>query len=190
MFLRMSLAGVFLLGSVTAWGQSVSADLGSNSARFFYDTQATGQQAGRLDMEFSYLYTSSNNLLSAGMLVRNDNLDSPLVISVGGRGYFVSTSDPVLGSHSALVLSIGGELLVIPDTWGGLGIGVHYFTAPSIVSFMDAKSFTEYGGRLDYQITPQATVFVGYHHISFTTGSANTEIPVDSGLHFGIGIKF
>ena len=80
-------------------------------------------------------------------------------------------------------------MLFIPDNLGGIGLGLHYYVAPSVVSYMDADGFTEYGARINYELTKQANVSVGYEKIKLDLSSGAT-LDVDSSFYFGIGLRF
>ncbi len=186
----LALTLLMVFSSTTAQAAGIAVQLGGESARFFYSTEVWGQQSGPLDMEVGAMYKNNGDyMLSAGLLIRNDNLDSPVIISVGTRAYYTDATGPS-ELYQAMGLAIGGELLYIPDSWNGLGLGVHYFTAPNIVSFLDAESLTEFGGRLDYQLTPQASLFLGYDNISFVERGSNLTITVASEVYVGIGMRF
>ena len=179
----------FIYAGVTS-AQGLSVQLGSASARFFFSTEMWGQQAGPLDLEVGAMYKNNGDyMLSAGLLVRNDNLDSPVIISVGTRAYYADTSTPTK-LYQVMALSIGGELLYIPDSWNGVGVGFHYFTAPNVVSFLDAETLSEYGARLDYQLTPQASIFLGYDNVSFAAKSTGVSVTVASEAYIGVGMRF
>lgn len=175
----------------TARADMFNIQLSSESGRFIYATEVFGGQYGPVDMELGLYFNEDDDTVGhVGMLVRNDTLDNPLVISVGARLYYgdVGNSPTQLKSDVG-AMAIGGELLFIPDNLGGLGFGFHYYVAPSIVSFFDADGFTEYGVRLDYALTQQASVYIGYQKIEADLDNG-TKLEIDSSGFFGIGLRF
>ena len=166
--------------------------LSDESARFVYATEIFGGQHGPVDMEFGLFFNEDDDTMGhIGLLVRNDTLESPLVISIGTRAYYADAGNAVGGPPPSKIgaITIGGELLFIPDDWGGLGFGMHYFVAPSIVSFEDADGFTEYGVRLNYEITRQTNLFIGYEKIEADLDDGST-LEIESSIVFGINLRF
>jgi len=107
-----------------------------------------------------------------------------LIVSVGVRAYFVD-----LGPYTASALAIGGDLLLAPESWSGLGIGAYYYIAPDIVSFSDSDGLTEYGAYLSFQITPQARVTAGYQKIDVSIENV-ADIALDEGAYIALNLSF
>ena len=145
----------------------------------------------KVDLETSLFFDQDNDKMAdVGLMVRNDTLDNPLIISVGTRAYYGDVGNGDGQTHATFAaIAVGGELLFIPGNLGGLGLGVYYFVAPNVVTFMDADNFSEYGIRLNYAITKQADVSLGYQKmkVNLTDG---TTLDIDSSIFFGIGLRF
>lgn len=183
---------VTLIASIeTVHADMFNVQLSNDSGRFLYATEIFGGQYGPVDFEAGiYFNEDDDSLVHLGLLVRNDTLDNPLVISVGTRVYYADAGNHPNQTPAKIgAMTIGGELLFIPDNLGGLGFGIHYFVAPSIVAFLDADDFTEYGARLDYALTEQASVYIGYQRIE-TKLNNGTDLRIDSSTYFGIGMRF
>lgn len=170
---------------------SLSLLFTDESARFTYAAEVFGGEYGPADLEFGLLVNEDDDvLLNVGILVRNDTLDNPLVISVGTRAYYADVElGPGQKSVDVAAITIGGELLFIPEGLSGFGFGVYAFYAPSITSFLDADSFTELGIKINYQLTEQADIYIGYHDIEAGLDTSGT-VDIDSGAYVGIGIRF
>lgn len=186
-----------LLGSTLFYVTAVNADsfnvqLSDDSARFVYATEVFGGQYGPVDFETGIFFNEEDDVMvHLGLLVRNDTLDNPIVISIGSRLYYADAGNAANQTDSTIAaITIGGELLFIPDTLGGLGFGIYYFVAPSIVSFLDADGFTEYGARIDYAITEQASIYLGYQKIEAELEIDGSDLKIHSGSFFGIGLRF
>ncbi len=129
-------------------------------------------------------------MLHLGMMVRNDTLNNPFVISIGARAYYGDVGHKVSEPNSSFAaISVGGELLFIPDSLGGLGFGAYYFYAPPVVTYKDADNFREYGVSLNYEITQQATISIGYQKIKVELNNG-IDLEVASNAFFGIGLRF
>ena len=188
--LKYFVAAVLFLFAHTAYADMLNIQLSDTSGRFSYSTEVFGGQYGPIDLETGLFFNQdSDKIFHIGMMVRNDTLDNPLVISIGARAYYGDAGHAAGQIHAKFAaIAIGGELLFIPGNLGGLGLGFHYFVAPSVVSFMDASGFTEYGVRINYSITKQADVSLGYQKIKAETNGSTLDI--DSSVFFGIGLRF
>ena len=192
MWLRVIQVLLFCMVSTAVSAEGVVAMLNGGSARFFYSTQMWGQQAAPVELETGLLFNEDDNyLLNLGMMLRNDNLDSPIILTLGGRTYFASANDVETHTNYKLAaLALGFEVLFIPDNLGGLGIGIHYYYAPDILTGGDAKGLTEIGLRLDYQLTPQSNVFAGYQRIQADIKDKDLNLDIEKGFVLGFGIRF
>lgn len=187
------LALFVLLPVAQVSAQGIAIQINDDSARFTFATEAWGQQYGQLDLEGGFLYTDDDDyMLNVGLMVRNDSLDTPLIISVGTRLYYASVTGPAptLTSYSVAAVTIGVDALVIPDNLGGVSFGAHMFIGPSVVSFGDADGFTEYGVRVGYQITPQANIYLGYQKIETSIENQGLDVTVSKGTLFGVDLRF
>ena len=182
---RIILLVTALLMSSTASAEEFNIQLSNDTARFMYLTEAFGQDFGRLELEVGFLYDENeNSLINAGLLVRGESVSVPLIVSIGARFYYAD-----LGPYSVGALAIGGDLLLSPESWGGFGLGGFYFTAPGVVSFLDATDLTEYGAYVNFQITPQARVALGYKYIEASIENA-ADIIIDDGGYFSLNLSF
>jgi len=192
MRLRLIQILLFCTISTTASAEGVIAMLSGDSARFFYSTQMWGQQAGPVELETGIMFNEEDNyLLNLGMMLRNDNLDSPLILSLGGRSYFASANRADTNQEFKIVaLALGIEVLFVPDNMGGLGLGLHYYYAPDILSGGDAETVSEFAVKLDYQLTPQSNVFAGYQIINADLKNDEGDIDIEEGFMLGFGLRF
>ena len=185
MFSRVIVLAATFLMSNAASSEELNIQLGNDSARFMYLTEAFGQDFGRLELEAGLLYNENDgSLVNVGLMVRGESVSVPMIVSVGARSYFAK-----LNSNDIAAIAIGGDLLFTPDSWGGLGGGVYYYTAPGVVSFADSEGLTEYGIYANFQITPQAKLAVGYQKIDFSVKNGGNII-IDSGAYFALNLSF
>jgi len=190
-YLRWIGIAVLLMLTQAANADLFNIQLSNTSGRFLYAHEVYGGRSGPLDLEAGFFYNEdSDKLLHIGMMVRNDTLDNPLVISVGARFYYGDVGHKTGQTHAKFTaLAIGGELLFIPNNLGGFGFGVNYYAAPKVVSYMDAESFSEYGARINYEITQQADISLGYRKIRVDLKNQTT-LNTDSRLYLGIELRF
>lgn len=185
MYSRILLLVSALLISTTATSEEINIQLSDDTARFMYLTEAFGQDFGRLELEAGFLYNENDDtLVNLGLLVRGESVSVPLIVSIGARAYYAD-----LAAYNVGAVAIGGDLLFSPETWGGFGMGLFYYAAPSVVSFGDADGLSEYGAYVNFQITPQARVALGYQRIEADIENAATVV-IDKGSYFGINISF
>ena len=186
MFRTVGLVTLLIILTLRAEAQGIRAILGEDSARFTYVTEAWGQEIGSLDIEAGVLVTGSDNtLLHLGALVQHQNLDSSLKLSVGARLYYSNIAD-----KDAALLALGGDLLLSPDNWSGMGLGFSYYTAPSVTTFSDADTFTEYSISVHYQITPQANLSFGYQRVTIAIKGETNDRDLEDGSFLGIKVDF
>ena len=182
------LVGFVALGlCAQAHAQSLEIGLNDDTARVRYSTAMWGEQYGRAQMEVGALYSSEydNHLLNAGLLVFNDSWESPLELGVGGRFYFADTDADTFGG-----LALGGQFRFAPLNWRGFGIGAQYFYAPDIVTFSDAENLSEFGARVDYELMPQARVFIAYHNIEADHEDYSGSVELDEATLFGVSMRW
>lgn len=186
MYPRILMLSLLLVMSSKAFSQDFEVTLGNESARFMYITEAFGQDFGRLEMEAGLLYNESNDYLgNLGLLVRGEGVSVPMVVSLGARAYFAKVQNYSVGA-----IAIGGDILLNPEIWGGVGIGANYYVAPGVVAFKDAKDLVEYGAYVSYQITQQAEVSLGYRVIEVEIRNDIGNIQLDKGGYFGLNLTF
>jgi len=186
-FISMGILVLLVLVSMPLQAQGVRALLGEGSVRFTYITEAWGQEIGSLDVEAGVLLAGTNdtNLLHLGVLVQHESQNAELKLSVGGRVYYTS-----INSNDAALIALGGDLLLIPEQWSGFGVGFSYYTAPSVTTFSDADTFTEYSLSISYQMTPQANIYFGYQKVSIKFTTESNERDIEKGSFIGIRIDF
>lgn len=186
-FISVGILFLLVLVSMPLKAQGVRAILGEDSMRFIYITEAWGQEIGGLDVEAGVLVTGTDSikLLNLGVLVQHEGQNAALKLSVGGRLYYTS-----INNSDAVLIALGGDLLLTPATWSGFGIGLSYFTAPSVTTFSDAESFTEYSFSISYQMTPQANIYFGYQLVNIKLTTEASDRDLEKGSFLGIRIDF
>lgn len=174
-----------------AFADMINFQLSNHTGRFLYSSEVFGRQYGPLDLEAGLFFNQDNDkLVHVGMMVRNDTMDNPVVFSVGMRAYYGSVGHATNQPRAKFsAIAIGGELLFIPNNLGGLGFGVDYYLAPNVTSYEDADRYNEYGARITYEVTNQASISLGYRKIKLDL-KTGPSLKVDSSVYFGIGMRF
>jgi len=169
-----------------AQAQGVHATLGEDSLRFTYFTEAWGQEIGSLDIEAGILANNTNTtLLHLGGRVKHQNVSATINLSVGARSYYTS-----INGKTGILVALGGDLLLSPTSWSGMGIGMHYYTAPSVTAFADAEGFTEYSLSLNYQLTPQANLAFGFQLVNIDLKNELSDRDIEKGSFLSIKVEF
>ncbi|MDH5571090.1 MAG: hypothetical protein OEY89_04945 [Gammaproteobacteria bacterium] len=191
MYLRAFSFLLMLLASGAVLADSLMAQLSSDSARFRYQVAGLGQSFGNLETEVGFLYTdktagSNDYIADVGVLVRGESVEAPIVVSIGGRLYAGKVAD-----YNVYAVGLGGDAMLLPESWGGFGIGAFFIMAPGVVSFGDSDGLREYGVTLNFDVSPQASVILGYQNIEVNIETNNVgDVEVDKGAFFGVHIKF
>lgn len=187
MFKKILVIGLFFSYSATLLAGSISTHLSNDAARFMY---VGSGDSNRLQYEAGIIYDSSSNFLAlAGVLVSGENLDAPVVASLGLRVYSGDVTNATIPSSTVAVIALGGDLTFSPVAIPGFEIGAHYYIAPDPVSFADSTQLIDYGISIGYQVIPLSTLFVGYQSVTVDIENLG-KITLDEGVIFGIKFAF
>ena len=166
---------------------SIDVNLHDEAIRATYTMQL--QNTRGLSGEAGVLYVedrrdNSETLAHVGLLVTGENWSKSgtFDIALGGRLVYASPADLDL-----LALAFGGRLRFSPLP--RLGVGGHFYYAPGITSMMDSEEYREVGLRLDYQVLPQAFVYLGHRSVNVDFGGPS-EWELDDEVHVGFKMTF
>ncbi|MEN8170765.1 MAG: YfaZ family outer membrane protein [Pseudomonadota bacterium] len=176
------------LSATPVLADSIDINLHDKAIRGTYTMQL--QNTKGLSGEAGVLYTedrfnNSDTLLHVGLLVSGENWSKSgtFDISMGARMVYAS-----LDPFDMAAVAFGGRLRFSPVP--RLGIGGHAYFSPEITSFLDSESFQEVGVRVDYQLLPQAFVYVGYRNIKVDFGAPGNWEEMDDEAHVGFKMTF
>lgn len=185
MTLRQTLAIALLAASTSALADTVDINLSDKSAQMRYSMPLGRDSLGKSEFNAGFLYTEGGKgMIDAGMQVMNEvgtNLPG-LTVGLGFKGLAASVA-----KYDAAALALGGQVRFSPSIAKRLGLVGQFYFAPKIVTFGDANRYVETGLRLEYEILPQATAYVGYRKIRFGIDN-NPGATLDEGAN--VGIKF
>ncbi len=179
--------------SVTASARSLDVDLSNDSVQARYVTFAGDTTGlGNSELDLGILYSSPQDskddsvLGMAGLLVTGDAGTGSPGLSVGvGFKLFGGSVD----GNSLAALALSGQLRYHPKAMGRLGLTGQIHYAPNIVTFIDADRFSSVTARVEYEVHPQAIVYLGYRKV-WADLSNGPNIDLDNGGHIGLQILF
>ena len=187
MLLRHVVALSLLATSNTVFADAIDINLRDTSAQFQYKSSMGRDALGKTEFHLGFLYATKNNSLGdMGLLVKDELGDNApgFSVGVGIKGLLAKTK----GTNDS-ALALGGMLRYSPPAVSRLGIVGQVYFSPSIVTFGDADRYTETVGRMEYEVIPQATAYLGYRKIKFGLKAAPNVI-LDEGFHVGVRISF
>lgn len=190
MLLR-SLVSVSLLAlSANVLADAIDINLRDTSAQLQYKAPIGGTNMGKAEFGMGVIYTQKNNLLGeAGILVKDDIGGNAPGVSAGvGLKVLSARIKPV--NVNATALALGGMVRYSPPAERRLGFVGQLYLSPNIITFGGADRFLETGVRVEYEIIPQAQVYLGYRNISFNLKNAGKSSTFDEGVHVGVKMSF
>ncbi|HEX9803970.1 MAG TPA: YfaZ family outer membrane protein [Gammaproteobacteria bacterium] len=185
-------AAFCLLGAAPAIASADSIDLNlhDEAIRFTYTNELKDGGTSGLSLDAGLLYSEdkkrlNDTLYHLGLHVSGENWSQSgtFDIKLGGRFYYASPENVDLAA-----LAVGGALRFSPAH--RFGIGAHLYYAPRITSYMDADSFQETGVTIDYQVLPQAFVYVGYRQIEVDIDNGPDNVELEDDAHLGFKMLF
>lgn len=187
----MSLRGIFafslLIVSATALADAVDVNLRNNSAQLQYIASMGRDTLGKAEMHLGVLYADRWNALGElGIAVKDDVSKSVpgLSVGVGIKGVTARAKN-----NNAAALAIGGLVRYAPFPDRRFGVIGQIYHSPSIVTYGKADRYTETGVRLEYEIIPQAAIYLGYRKVNFGI-KLNPDATLDEGAMVGVRISF
>jgi hypothetical protein len=187
MFLRHLIVLIACVASSNAFADSIDINLRDTSAQLQYSAAAGHSTLGKSELHFGYLYTSkTNHYADFGLRVKDEvspNVPG-LAVGVGIKGMLGK-----VGSNSASAAALGGLVRYAPLTVPRLGLAGQAYWSPSILTFGDADRTLETGLRVEYEIIPQAAVYVGYRKIKIGLKNAG-DATLEEGAHVGVRMSF
>ncbi len=182
--MRALAAIVLAVSAGTATADSFDLNLHDDALRLTYSTGMNGMRG--LSVDGGILYQEDTaNLYHVGLSVSGENWSKAGVfdISIGGRAIYSSPEH--VGDAAAV--GLGGRVRFSPAH--RVGIGGHLYYAPNILSFADSERYVEMGVRLDYQLLPQAFVYVGWRSVEIRFEN-HGDVELDESGHVGMKLLF
>ncbi len=190
--LKRYLAAFSLLTATTsALADALDINLSNNTAQFQFGTGTPTGTQGKTDLHAGILYNNVNSLLiNAGILVVNNQDGAPgLSIGAGVEALAAAIKDnpPTRSNASAVALDLLARYS--PPTASQLAFAGELHYAPRIITFGDADRYSQVIARVEYELSTQTLVYVGYRKITFGIKNARDAV-MDNGVHVGIKLGF
>ena len=187
MFLRRIFLFFLFVFSTTTLADTIDVNFRDNSAQVQYRAPMGRDTLGKAEFHMGVLYVDKNNLLGDfGILVRDDVGRNAPGISVGVGLKAVSGKAK---NNDASALALGGLVRYSPFADSRFGIIGQFYLSPNIVTFGDADRYLETTARFEYEIIPQASVYLGYRKVKFGLEQRG-DVTLEEGGHLGVRITF
>lgn len=163
-----------------AVANSLDINLHDNAFRITYSRyieKNTVTDVGLLSVQEHERRGDDAELIHAGINFESGNL------RLGTRAIYTS-----LNSGDVLAVGFGGQGRVALSKV--IGLGGHFYYAPSITSFLDGDGYHEFALRLDAQLSRKAQVYLGYRNIKVRLDNSDNKIELDDDFHIGLKLYF
>lgn len=190
MLLRSLFSVSLLAVSATAFADAIDINLRDTSAQLQYKAGMGGTNMGKAEFSMGAIYTQKNNLMGdVGILVKDEVGGNAPGVSAGvGLKALSARIRPV--NMNATALALGGMVRYSPPAERRLGFVGQLYLSPNIITFGGADRYLETGARVEYEIIPQAQVYLGYRNISFNLKNTGVSTTFDEGVHVGVRMAF
>jgi hypothetical protein len=192
MLLSRIVALSLLIASTTVMADSIDITLRDTSAQFQYRTSMGRDALGKTEFHVGALYVNKHNMMSDFGLLVKDELggNAPgFSVGVGLKGLVAQVTGKNLVENNVSALALGGLVRYSPPEAHRLGIVGQVYFSPNIVTFGNADRYVESGVRIEFEVIPQAVVYLGYRRIGFGIKAQPYAI-LDEGANLGVRISF
>lgn len=187
MFLRRILFLSLLAIGNTAVADTLDLNLRDTSAQLQYGASMGRDTLGKSELHLGVLYANQNNFLTDFGLLVQDQVSNKVPIVTVGIGIKAVAARTNASNVSAI--AIGGQLGVKPFADPRFNLVGQVYVSPNILTYGGARRYIETIARLEYEIIPQALVYIGYRSTSFDL-NLKPDTKLDDGLHVGIRLTF
>ncbi|HEY5994685.1 MAG TPA: YfaZ family outer membrane protein [Gallionellaceae bacterium] len=190
-FITGFVAAFSMLTAGTAMADMLDINLNNNTAQFQYSTASGPNDQGRANLHAGFLYNNANSVLgNAGIMVTNGLEAAPgFSVGVGMEGVVAVIKDVPPTRYTASAIALDALLRFSPSTARNVAFVGELHYAPKILAFGDAQRFSQGVIRVEYELAPSTTVYLGVRQTSF--GLKNTRAAdLDRGVHVGFKMAF
>jgi hypothetical protein len=191
MLLRRFFALSLFAASTTAMADAIDITLRDSSAQFQYKSSMGRDALGKAEFHGGVLYVNKHNMMGDFGLMVKDELggNAPgFSVGVGLKGLVVQVSKNNT-DYNVSAMALGGMVRYSPPDAHRLGIVGEVYFSPNILTFGAADRYLESGVRAEFEIIPQAVVYLGYRRIGFDIKGQPYAI-LDEGANVGVRISF
>lgn len=187
MLLRNILVLSLLAVMPASMADTIDINLRDKCAQLQYIASMNRDTPDSSELHAGFLYNSKNDYMGDfGLLVKGavGERETGFVAGVGLKGIVATVSDV-----NAAALALGGYVRYSIPAMSRLSIVGQAYFSPSIATYYDAERFAEGTARLEYEIIPRASAYVGYRRIRFSI-AYRPDAVLDRGYHLGARILF
>lgn len=171
---------LLLLLPAVSFAESIDLNFSNESFRFTYAYGVDRKLVA--DLGLLYLQEEGRNrddelAFHAGLNITAGN------VRFGGRAFLATP-----GNADALAVGFGGQGRFALSRV--VGLGGHFYYAPEVTSFIDARGYHEYAIKLDFKVSNAAYIYLGYRNVKVRIGDRNNKVELDDDAMLGFKIYF
>jgi len=187
--MKLRLLGLVALLVLSGGAQAASLNiaLSNDAARFELQTNYTGLGLNNAELVYSITYNDDNDWLGGARIGVFGDAAAPGSGLHAGAGVSLMLGDANQGE--ILTVGIGGQLRYVFPEANRFALAAQGFVAPEITSFLDSEGYMDWSVQLDYELTREARLFLGYRDIEIDLENG-VEVDLESGFFAGLKIIF
>jgi len=173
--MKKYLVTLIMLLPSTGFTSSIDLNLSDEAFRIIYASHVDRKlvsDMGLLYLEKKGRFRDDEIALHAGLNAVSG------AVRIGGRAFFATP-----GNAEALAIGFGGQARAALSKW--LGLGGHFYYAPEVTSWLDAKGYYEFSVRLDFKASNSAFLYLGYRKVTLEIGSRSNEVELNDDVILG-----
>ena len=178
--MKQLILAILLLVPIVASAKSIDLNFTDDSFRFTYAygiDRKLVTDLGLLYLQKKGRYRDDEMAFHAGLNVVSGNF------RFGARAFLATPGD-----YDTLAVGFGGQARFALSKV--VGLGGHFYYAPEVTSFVDAKGYHEYSIRLDFKVTPSAYLYLGYRNVKVRIEDRNNKVELDDDAMLGFKVYF
>jgi len=143
---------------------------------------------GQTDASFGFMYTEQEDMMVQGGIEMRGEAGSQtpgLMFGMGMRAYGISFDS----GDDVSSVTIGASAKFVPPSEKRLAIVAEFFYGPDVTTSGDADRFSDFAARAEYEIMPEASIYLGYRNIQAELVN-NVDAVLDKGGHVGLRMSF
>jgi len=188
MKLRAGVAALLCVFAVEAGARELDLSLSNDTALLRYATPISYSGTGRTDADFGFMYTESNDVMVMGgieMMGEAGSYAPGMHMGVGIKGYGVALDN----GYDVGSIALGAKGWYVPPEFNRLGLVGQFYFGPDVTTFGDAEKFWDFSARAEYEVLPEAAVYVGYRNVRARLKQGGN-VDLDKGWHLGVRMSF
>lgn len=187
--MQSRIKGLVAVGMLAFAGAASAAELDLNFSNDAARLSGSWGLTGNLEADAGWLHNKDRG--DVGHLgVRLVGLAAggqrPIRAGLGGRLVYF---DSDVRDRSGSALALGGDVRFNLPEADRIQFGAYLWFSPDVLSFGSATRYREVGGYVGYEVLRDASVYLGLRQVNANfkrTAGSN----IDTGLHFGLRIRF